>query len=72
MKNHCSIAGPVRGSALCLTALAFSANQAYGYTDPGTGALIWQIVMAGAVGALFYVRRFTSWVRLRRRNKVAD
>jgi hypothetical protein len=72
MKNYRLTAGPVRGSVLCLTALVFVTQQAYGYTDPGTGALIWQMVVAGAVGALFYVRRLTSLVRLRRRKKVAE
>jgi hypothetical protein len=36
------------------------------YTDPGTGALLWQLVVAGFVGGIFYVRRLTS---LLKRNK---
>ena len=31
------------------------------YTDPGSGALIWQALVAGFVGLLFYVRRITTW-----------
>jgi len=38
-------------------------TQARAYTDPGSGALIWQILMASFVGAAFYIRRFTSWFR---------
>ena len=36
------------------------------YTDPGSGALIWQMAVAGFVGSLFYVRRFVSWLRGRK------
>lgn len=32
-------------------------TQASAYTDPGTGALIWQMIAAGLVGATFYFRR---------------
>jgi len=28
-----------------------------GYIDPGSGQLIWQMVVAGFVGALFYIKR---------------
>jgi uncharacterized membrane protein len=28
----------------------------YAYVDPGAGSLLWQIVVAGFVGVLFYVR----------------
>jgi hypothetical protein len=31
--------------------------RADAYTDPGSGALIWQMLAAGFVGLLFYVRR---------------
>ena len=30
------------------------------YIDPGSGALIWQALVAGFVGAAFYFRRFFS------------
>lgn len=29
---------------------------AYGYIDPGSGALMWQLVLALGIGMLFYVR----------------
>jgi hypothetical protein len=41
-------------------------RQAMAYTDPGTGALIWQALVAGFVGLLFYVRRFTTWFKKRK------
>jgi hypothetical protein len=33
------------------------------YTDPGSGALLWQVLAAGAVGALFYARKFFGFFR---------
>lgn len=39
------------------------------YTDPGSGALLWQVLMAGVVGLLFYVRKFTSWFRGKNRKR---
>lgn len=36
---------------------------AYAYVDPGSGALIWQLVMAFAFGALFYVKSAVRWLK---------
>lgn len=47
-------------SSYCLLMLCLFVGfeaEARAYTDPGTGALIWQMVAAGFVGALFYVPR---------------
>lgn len=33
------------------------------YTDPGSGALLGQILAASVVGALFYVRKVFSFFR---------
>ena len=56
----------IRGLAL-LTILVFGTErEARAYTDPGTGALVWQMLVAGFVGALFYFRRFSSWVKRKR------
>jgi hypothetical protein len=35
-------------------------QPAQAYTDPGTGALIWQMIAAGFVGVMFYLRRITA------------
>ncbi len=60
---------PVRiaflGLAVGITLTAFE-RQALAYTDPGTGALIWQMVAAGFVGAAFYFRRILNWFKRRR------
>ena len=33
------------------------ASNAHAYIDPGSGALLWQMLVAGFMGALFYFRR---------------
>lgn len=35
------------------------------YADPGSGALLWQILAGSAVGLLFYIRRIVTWVKTR-------
>jgi hypothetical protein len=39
----------------------------YAYVDPGVGSLLWQIVVAGFVGALFYVRRLLGSLLARKK-----
>jgi hypothetical protein len=51
-----------------LMAMAASAFrlQAQGYVDPGAGAMIWQIIAAGCVGAIFLFRKFMlRWFKKR-------
>ena len=55
------------GLAVGLALTAFQ-NQALAYTDPGTGALIWQMAAAAVVGAAFYFRRFLSWIKGKKAN----
>jgi len=44
--------------------LSFATERpAHAYTDPGSGVLIWQMLVAGFVGVAFYFRRFTSWFK---------
>ena len=54
--------------AIFLIALVMFATEreARAYTDPGTGALIWQMLVAGIVGVGFYFRRITGWFRNRK------
>ena len=42
-------------------------QPAHAYADPGSGALIWQILAAGFVGLMFYVRKFTSWFKTKKK-----
>ncbi len=46
-------------------------REAKGYTDPGTGALIWQVLIAGFMGAMFYFRRIKNYL-MSFRNKQHD
>jgi hypothetical protein len=32
------------------------------YIDPGLGALIWQSIVAGVVGLLFYLKKSRRWI----------
>lgn len=48
---------------LVLMVLIGTERPAHAYTDPGTGAMIWQMLVAGFVGAAFYFRRFTTWFK---------
>lgn len=59
-----------RGSCVVLAALLLLAGprMACAYVDPGSGAMLWQLSVAGLVGALFYVRRITRWLRSRLRS----
>jgi hypothetical protein len=44
------------------------------YTDPGSGAMIWQLLVAAGLGAAFYFRHYFSKVRelVARKNRSRD
>jgi hypothetical protein len=44
-------------------------GEAYGYTDPGSGALIWQMLLAASFGAVFYVRKLLAWIGHGKKNR---
>jgi hypothetical protein len=54
------VGGSVFAAGILLLA---TAREARAYTDPGSGALIWQMLMASLVGLAFYFRRVRSWLR---------
>src|SRR3954454_15334472 len=58
-----------KSSVVCVALLLLlaTAQEARAYTDPGSGALIWQMLAAGFVGVVFYFRRIWSWVRTKMR-----
>jgi hypothetical protein len=43
-----------------------SERAALAYTDPGTGALIWQMAIAGLATVGFYFRRIRKWFKARK------
>jgi hypothetical protein len=61
---------PVRVIFLISLAMFATEREARAYTDPGSGALIWQMAVAGLVGVSFYFRRITAWFRNRKGPKV--
>ena len=38
-------------------------RQAHAYTDPGSGALIWQLLAASLLAIPFYFRKVILWVK---------
>jgi len=51
-------------SSLSIALLLMATPQpAHAYVDPGSGAMIWQILAAAVIGSLFYVRKVFKWVR---------
>ena len=59
----------LRASLIAMLLLFATERQAMAYTDPGTGALIWQALIAGCVGMLFYARRVTTWFKRKKGTK---
>jgi len=48
---------------ILLGLLIASQTQVHAYTDPGSGTLIWQMLLAASFGVMFYFRRIIRWVR---------
>jgi hypothetical protein len=48
----------VRVALLLLPLIMAAPSRAYGYTDPGTGAFIYQAAYAAFLGGTFYLRKF--------------
>jgi hypothetical protein len=42
------------------------------YADPGYGTLVWQLLLAGVFGGMFYVRRLRDFVSKRKRSDQLD
>lgn len=63
-RSRISSSQTVIGTLALLLALT---RPAYGYTDPGTGLLMWQVIGAALVGSLFYLKRFLGWLGLGRK-----
>jgi hypothetical protein len=52
---------------ILLALLSFGTErEARAYTDPGSGMLIWQMLLAAFAGAMFYFRRVTTWFKNRK------
>lgn len=49
--------------ALLYIVLVPMTSTAYAYTDPGSGMLIWQMLVSAVIGGLFYFRKAISKLR---------
>jgi hypothetical protein len=58
----------MKESLAAVLLLLASEQVASAYADPGSGALLWQILVAGFVGLLYQVRRFLTRIRSRPRD----
>jgi uncharacterized membrane-anchored protein YjiN (DUF445 family) len=61
---------PVRSVLLLVLAIFATEREARAYADPGSGALIWQLMMAALVGGIFYFHRITAWFKKRKGPRV--
>ena len=53
--------------SVCLFLAAES--NVFGYTDPGSGTILWQIFVAGSVGLLYSFHKILDWFRFKSRGK---
>ena len=63
-------AAPIaRGLLAAVLFVMLVERPAHAYTDPGSGLLLWQGLMAALVGAGFYFRKFFYQLFSRRRSE---
>ncbi len=55
-------------SVMLLVSLLLIPQGLGAYTDPGSGALLWQMLVAAFVGVMFSLRRMADWFRSRRKD----
>ena len=53
--------------ALLAALLLLMPTMAFAYVDPGTGSILWQMMLGLLVGAGFYFRRIANWLTRRQR-----
>jgi hypothetical protein len=52
-----------RGGGLLLLLLIASERELRAYVDPSSGSLLWQVLLAGAIGILYYLRKIMGFFR---------
>jgi hypothetical protein len=62
----------VRALLLLIPLLLVSPAKAHAYTDPGTGAFLYQAAYAAFLGGTFYLRRFLDRVFRRKADRRED
>lgn len=60
------------GLVLRIAILCFIPNIAHAYIDPGTGSMLFQLVIASVIGALVTISQFwtriSTWVSSKKKN----
>lgn len=46
-----------------LIAVTLSESIVFAYGDPGSGAMLWQLLLAASFGVMFYIKRIIVWAR---------
>ena len=44
-------------------------REMHAYTDPGTGTLLWQLLLASVSGGAFYCYKAVAWLKNRKNPK---
>jgi len=57
---------------LVIALLLSSPSKLFGYTDPGTGAFLYQAAYAAFIGGAFYFRKFLNRIFRKRGNTESD
>jgi hypothetical protein len=55
------------GLLVAVVGLALIPSSLEAYTDPGTGAMLWQLLVGAAIGSMFYLRRIINWFESKKR-----
>lgn len=59
---------PLGGATAVLAAmLLLMPSTAFAYIDPGTGSILWQMLLGLLVGAGFYFRQIAGWFTRKQR-----
>jgi hypothetical protein len=64
--------GVFQSLAILLVLVTFFERPASAYTDPGTTALLWQLLVGAGLGAMFYFRRFFGWITGKNKNRAPE
>ena len=49
--------------ALLIVALALIPRDAHAYIDPGSGSMVYQVLLTGVLAGAFAIRRAVLWIR---------
>ncbi|MFY9556151.1 MAG: hypothetical protein WAV47_15675 [Blastocatellia bacterium] len=56
---------------VCVAVFLVCETHAHAYADPGSGALIWQMLVGASIGVMFYLRVILRWFRGLKNNRKA-